>query len=104
MLGPDFRYAGVDGRLALARLLALQGRHEEATACFRDARAVLDEQGARPVRAICDHDEALMHLRRCRVADAGRARSLLDAAGAQFDDLAMTGWMRRAENLSSRMG
>ena len=48
---PDFRYPMMDGRLALARLCALQGRYDEAVEWFARARTVLDEQGARPLRA-----------------------------------------------------
>lgn len=57
-IAPDFRYPHADGRLALARLCALQRRHDEAAQWFAKARAVLDEQGARPLRAIADFDEA----------------------------------------------
>src|SRR5207244_126693 len=51
---PDFRYVAVDGRLSLARLCALSGRFEEASDWFASARAVLEEQGARPLRAVAD--------------------------------------------------
>jgi hypothetical protein len=53
---------------------------------------VLDAQGARPLRAIVDFDEALMHTRAGR-PDA--ARPLLDAAVDQFARLGMSGWLRR---------
>src|SRR5262245_64317678 len=52
VIAPDFRYPMMDGRLALARLCALQQRYDEAVEWFGKARAVLDEQGARPLRAI----------------------------------------------------
>jgi tetratricopeptide (TPR) repeat protein len=103
VIGPDFRFPGVDGRLALARLCALSGRHDEAGSWFAEARRVLDEQGARPLLAICDHDEALMHVRRAAPGDAARARTLLDAARRQFETLGMTGWIRRAHELSARL-
>ena len=74
MLGPDFRFPMRDARLSMARLCALQGRYDEATEWFAKAREVLDEQGWRPLRAICDYDEALMYLRR-GAADGTRARS-----------------------------
>ena len=48
------RYPMIDGRLALARLSALQQPHAEAVEWFEKARTVLDEQGARPLRAIVD--------------------------------------------------
>jgi hypothetical protein len=41
---------------------------------------VLDEKGARPLRAIVDYDEALMYARRGEPGDAAHARPLLDAA------------------------
>jgi hypothetical protein len=89
----DFRFPMMDARLALARLCALDGRHEEASQWFTQARVALDAQGARPLRAIVDFDEALMH-RRAGRRDA--ARPLLDAAADQFARLGMTGWLRRA--------
>ena len=92
-LPADFRFPMVDARLALARLCAVDGRHEEASQWFAKARTVLDAQGARPLRAIVDYDEALMHTRAGR-PDA--ARPLLDAAVDQFTRLGMTGWLRRA--------
>jgi hypothetical protein len=39
-----------DGRLSLARLCALQARHDKARERFRKG-AVLEEQGVRPVPA-----------------------------------------------------
>jgi hypothetical protein len=88
-----------DGRLSLARVCALQGRYDEATEWFAAARAVLDEQGARPLRAITDLDEALVYLRRGSSGDRERVGSLLDVALRQFRTLGMTGWKRRAEAL-----
>jgi DNA-binding SARP family transcriptional activator len=90
----DFRFPMMDARLALARLCALDGRHDEASRWFANARTVLDAQGARPLRAIVDYDEALMH-RRAGRPDA--ARPLLDAAVDQFTRLGMSGWLRRAD-------
>jgi class 3 adenylate cyclase/tetratricopeptide (TPR) repeat protein len=99
VIAPDFRYPMMDGRLALARLCALQQRWDEAVDWFAKARAVLDEEGARPLRAIVDYDEALMYARRGAPGDAERARPLLDAALRQFRTLGMPGWIRRAEAL-----
>src|SRR5262249_30986619 len=98
-LAGDFREPGVDARLAMAQLCALTERPGEAHQWFERARAVLDEQGARPLRAIVDYDEALMYARRGEPGDAERARPLLDAALAQFRTLGMPGWIRRAEAL-----
>jgi class 3 adenylate cyclase/tetratricopeptide (TPR) repeat protein len=99
VIEPDFHYVMMDGRLAMARLCALQRQHDEALAWFAKARQVLDEQGARPLRAIVDYDEALMYARRAAAGDAASARPLLEAALAQFRALGMSGWIRRAEYL-----
>jgi hypothetical protein len=98
----DFRF-GVEGRLALARLCALTGRHDEAQRCFSEARRRLDEEGSRPLRAVCDFDEALMFARRDAVGDADRARPLLAAARKQFEDIGMTGWLRRADDVEAQL-
>jgi class 3 adenylate cyclase/tetratricopeptide (TPR) repeat protein len=104
VLRPDFRGATVDGRLAMARLSALTGRHDEAEKWFGEARGVLTEQGARPLLAVADYDEALMHARRGGPDDAKSARPLLERARAQFEDIGMVGWVRRAEELDERLG
>ncbi len=62
----------VDGRLTLARLCALTGRHDEAVSWFAKAREVLTEQGASPLLAIVDYDEALMY---CPPEGARRRRN-----------------------------
>jgi hypothetical protein len=98
----DFRF-GVDGRLALARLCALTGRHDEAHTWFDEARRRLDEEGSRPLRAVCDFDEALMYARRAKVGDADRALPLLAAARRQFEEIGMTGWLRRADALEAQL-
>ncbi len=100
---PDFRYINVDGRLSLARLCALQGRYAEASGWFAEARTVLEEDGARPLRAIVDYDEALMYARRSADGDRERALPLLDAAMRQFGDIGMTGWARRGEELRTSL-
>jgi DNA-binding winged helix-turn-helix (wHTH) protein/tetratricopeptide (TPR) repeat protein len=99
VLAPDFRHPHADGRLSLARLCALTGRHDEALEWFARARAVLDEQGARPLRAITDFDEAWMYVRRGASGDRERARPLLVSAIAQFEAIGMPGWVRRARGL-----
>jgi hypothetical protein len=66
---------------------------------FGKARSVLDEQGARPLRAITDYDEALMYARRNAPGDGDRAGSLLNLALPPFREIGMLGWIRRAEAL-----
>jgi class 3 adenylate cyclase len=97
ILTPDFRYPSRDARLSMARLCAVQGRYEEANQWFGKACDVLDEQGWRPLRAIADYDRALMYLRRGAPGDDARAEPFLRASLAQFRELGMTGWIRRAE-------
>ncbi len=63
------------------RLCALGGRTDEARQWFDAARTVLDAQGARPLRAVVDHDEALMHL---RADDLAAAAPYIAAARAAF--------------------
>jgi tetratricopeptide (TPR) repeat protein len=99
VIATNVNYPMMDGRLALARLCALQGRCDEAIEWFAKARTVLDGQGARPLRAIVDYDEALMYARRDAPGDRDRARPFLDAALRQFRTLGMPGWIRRAEAL-----
>jgi DNA-binding SARP family transcriptional activator len=97
-LPADFRFPMMDLRLSLARLCAVDGRPDEAAHWFGQARAVLEEQGARPLRAITDFDEALMQTRLERYASA---RPLLQAAVGQFERIGMTGWLRRAEQVAA---
>jgi len=89
-------YPMMDGRQALARVCALQGRSDEASEWFARARTVLEELEARPLRAIVDFDEALMLLRRGGTGDRERARPLLEAAIREFSAIGMSGWIRRA--------
>jgi tetratricopeptide (TPR) repeat protein len=103
VIEPDFRYISVDGRASLARLCALQGRYDEASRWFAEARTVLEEDGARPLRAIVDYDEALMYARRKEEGDGERALPLLDAAMQQFADIGMPGWTRRGEELRATL-
>jgi len=99
-LAGDFRYPACDARLALARLCALTGRAEEAEGWFERARAVLDEQGARPLRAVADLDQALMYVRRGDAGDRARALALLQRAIPRMRELEMTGWLRQAQALA----
>jgi tetratricopeptide (TPR) repeat protein len=101
---PDFRYPHFDGRLALAQLVALQGRLDEAHEWFSKARQVLEEEGARPLRARIDFEEALALARRRGPGDRDQARGLLEAALGCFETLGMTGWVRRARGLKDELG
>src|SRR5262249_24082745 len=103
-LAGDFREPGVDARLAMAQLCALTGRPDEAHEWFERARAVLDEQGARPLRALVDLDEAWMEVRRGPQGDRDHARALLDVACEQFQAIGMPGWIERAEALRGSVG
>ena len=97
ILAGDLTWPSSDPRLALARLCALQRRYDEAVDWFAKARVVLEERGARPLRAITDYDEGLMYLRRHQQGDAERARPLMEAAARQFRALEMTGWIKLSE-------
>jgi hypothetical protein len=88
----------------MAWMCALQGRFDEATGWFAKARVVLDEQGARPLRAITDFEEARMLARRAAPGDRERALPLLDAAVRQFEAIGMPGWIRRAQELRRELG
>jgi DNA-binding winged helix-turn-helix (wHTH) protein/tetratricopeptide (TPR) repeat protein len=99
-LAPDFRHPHADARLSLARLCALTGRFSEALAELDAARRVLEEQGARPLRAVVDFDEALVRIRRTGPGDRARAGACLEAARRQFAQIGMTGWLRRSESLA----
>jgi hypothetical protein len=99
VIRPDFRSPNVDGRLSLARLCALSGRHDEAASWWADARRVLTEQKALPLLAVCDHDEGLMYRRR---GEHLQACPLLDAAHRQFARLGMTAWIRRLEDFAKQ--
>jgi hypothetical protein len=86
----------VDGRLALGRLCAVQGRHDEALQWWVQAREVLQAQQAATLLAIVDHDEAVVLAQRRRPGDTAFAEERFAAAGRQFAALGMSGWARRA--------
>lgn len=98
-LPTDLRDYLRDARHALAQVCALQGRHDEAQEWFARARATLERQQARTLRAIVDYDEALMFTRRGAAGDAQRAAELAARATQQFRALGMCGWVRRATGL-----
>jgi DNA-binding CsgD family transcriptional regulator len=73
---------------------ALRGERARATREFAQARRDLDASGHRPLRAIADHDEALM-LARAGAGDAARVGTLLADALDAFRALGMADWERR---------
>jgi len=85
------------------RIRCSRGRFDEAREWFEKARRVLDEQGARPLRAIVDFDEAWMELRRGQDADRERALTLLDAARGPFESIGMPGRLHRADELRQQL-
>jgi tetratricopeptide (TPR) repeat protein len=99
VVDPDFRFPMQDGRLSMARLCALEHRYEEAEGWLESARQVIDEQGARPLRALTDLTQAEMYLRRAQAGDTTLARPRLEGALLQFHELGMSGWARRTEQL-----
>jgi DNA-binding CsgD family transcriptional regulator len=78
--------------LTVARLAAVLERDEQSAEFFDRARATLTDRGQRLLRAILDYDEA--RARRTR-RQPGSAR-LFVAAQAQFLELGMRPWSRRA--------
>jgi hypothetical protein len=95
VIGPDFRSPMVDGRLALARVRALQGDHDEALQWLGAARTVLTEQSARPLLAIATLDEATILAARGAPGDAERAAQLTGEARRDFEVIGMPGWTER---------
>ena len=100
VIAPDFRYILSDGRLALGQVCVLTHRFDEARGWFERARAVLEEEGSRPLRAIVDFVEAESIVRRGMPAVEGRVDSLLASALGRFQEIGMPGWARHAEALS----
>ena len=96
VIAPDFRCGMVDGRLALGRLCAVQGRHDEALQWWVQARRVLRAQQAATLLAIVDHDAAVVLAQRGRPGDAASAEERFQGARRQFAALGMPGWARRA--------
>jgi hypothetical protein len=78
--------------LTIARMAALRGQEEEASAAFDTARRKLSRKYNDPRIAIIDHDEAI-GLRLCR-SHRDRA-SLLERAERTFVACGMRGWMHR---------
>ena len=95
----DFRCSMTEARLSMARLAALRGETSAATRWFAEAREVLDDTGARTVRAITDFDEAFMQIRLGSAGEEKIARTRLAAARDEFESIGMPGWLRRADAL-----
>lgn len=100
VLEPDFRYPMTDLRLSLARLVVVQGRLDEAAHWFAQAREVLDEQQALPLRTVVDCDEGVVE---ARLGHAGAAHALLTAAGDRAAALGMHGWARMAASAAAAL-
>jgi len=98
---PDVRYPEVDGRLSLALLCALDGRIDEATHLFGEARRVLTEQQTWPLLLEVDHAEALMHIRLGARGDRALIEQRLDEARARCTHPAMAPWLARLDALST---
>jgi hypothetical protein len=101
-LESDIRYPDCEPRLAMARLCSVQRRMDEALEWFSEARALYDSEEWRPLRAICDYDEALS-LARTRPRDRKRIEMLLDEAQCRMNEMGMVGWLRRAKELRSQL-
>lgn len=94
-----FTNFGTSVELSLARLCAVDGRVEEATTWFAAARSMFVEQGARPLAAIADHDEAWMHIRHPGHAPAADVAALLDRCIEASSAIGLPGWEKRARRL-----
>ncbi len=88
-------------RLSVARLCAVQHRYEEAASWLNKAREALDEQGARPLRAIADLMRGSCIAAAMEQVTSPRANLFLDAALKQFCTLER-GWLGQAELALSR--
>ncbi len=95
---------GADVRLSLARLCAIDGRIDEATDWFDAARKVFAAQGALPLLAITDHDEAWMHLRHPGHTQTNNVVALLDRATGSCREIGMPGWLARCSAMRAQLG
>jgi DNA-binding CsgD family transcriptional regulator len=87
---PDFYMNSTE--LSVARLMTVLDRFDEAVEYFDRARVTLEGRGQWVMRAIVDYDEALARLAHKQPG----ATALLAAASAEFDQLGMHDWSRRA--------
>src|SRR5581483_1748887 len=91
--------SGHSQELAVARMAGLEGDLDEAFAYFARARSVLDRSGQRPLRAVVDHDEAVLRAR--HGLPGGEA--LAGVARAEFARIGMTMWLERADALAATL-
>ena len=108
-LAEDLRTAGIGDYpccstdLTIARMHTLLGHYADATAAFSRARATLERNGQRPLRAMADYDEAVALVRYGRGPSSSntpdRITGLIDAAEVAFADLGMSGWEANAQAL-----
>ena len=82
--------------LTTARMAALAGDEDETARSFSRARSMLDASGQRPLRALCDLDEATWLAMRGG-GDRGEPRAT--AAMSAFEQLGMSWWHDRAAAL-----
>ncbi|MGH2600455.1 MAG: helix-turn-helix domain-containing protein, partial [Dehalococcoidia bacterium] len=83
----------------LGMLAATMERWDVAEAHFEDALAMHARMGARPLLAHTRREYAAMLLKRRAPGDAGRARGLIAAATATYDELGMDVWAAKARGL-----
>ncbi|MFM2071711.1 MAG: hypothetical protein RLZZ623_1974, partial [Actinomycetota bacterium] len=99
----DLGEVGRDVRLSLARLCAIDGRVEEASSWFERARGVFRAEKMEPFLAICDHDEAWMHVRHPGHVPVAEVVALLERCIARSDQIGLPGWHDRARELQERV-
>ncbi len=98
VIAPDFRYP-MRGPPVPGAALCPPGPLRRGRGVVREVSRGRRREGARPLRAIVDFDEALMYHRRGEKGDRELETPLLEAALTQFRELGMTGWIQRAEGL-----
>ncbi|HEX4363058.1 MAG TPA: AAA family ATPase [Solirubrobacteraceae bacterium] len=95
-LGPVARY--------LALLAMTIGEHDRALGHLETAHAGAERMGARPIVALTALDTAEVLVRREGAGDAQRARTLIQHAGGDADEMQMPGLAARAARLRERLG
>jgi DNA-binding CsgD family transcriptional regulator len=84
-------------------MAALTGQQDEARQQFSRARAILEESGQRPLRAIVDFDEAVSMRDDARPDAATEREALVNNALAAFEQLGMPEWRIRAASITERV-